>query len=73
MAGWTEAVWNMKFTRHFYAWSALRMNPRPSDLESNSLPTWPHVPRKVSRYHVLQFLILGMDDVISVGRISSFS
>ena len=42
MAGWTKAVWNTKFAWHFYTWSALESNPRPSDLESNTLSTGPH-------------------------------
>ena len=28
MAGWTEAVWNTKFTWHFYTWSALGIEPQ---------------------------------------------
>ena len=27
-AGWTEAVWNTKFARHFYTWPALGMEPQ---------------------------------------------
>ena len=27
-AGWTEAVWNTKFTRHFYTWPELGIEPQ---------------------------------------------
>ena len=27
-AGWTEAVWNTKFARHFYTWPALGIEPQ---------------------------------------------
>ena len=27
-AGWTKAVWNTKFTRHFYTWPALGIEPQ---------------------------------------------
>ena len=27
-AGWTEAVWNTKFVRHFYTWPALGIEPQ---------------------------------------------
>ena len=48
MAEWTEVVWNEKFTWHFYTWPEPRkhlyqnweLNPRPSDLEFNTLTTW---------------------------------
>ena len=36
--GWTEAVWNTKFTRHFYTWPTLGIEPQTF---------WPWVQRPI--------------------------
>ena len=47
-AGWTEAVWNTKFARHFYTWPALGIEP---------LIFWSWVPMPYPLGHLLPVYI----------------
>ena len=46
MAGWTEAVWNTKFARHFSTWPALGIGPQTF---------WSWVPTSYPLCHILFF------------------
>ena len=44
-AGWTEAVWNTKFARHFYTWPTLGIEPQTFwSWVQFPISTWPHAP-----------------------------